>query len=128
MLLFGWPQIKSTWRRFRERQNTGWNTSINEQYTDQLNVLMRSYKEVPLWWFVALFFCAFVPTIVIIASGYLYIPLWTYFIALGTGALVVAPLGWLYALSNFQLVSRPFSCFRPLINIKAFFWLVLTHL
>jgi OPT family oligopeptide transporter len=111
MLLFGWPQLKSTWTKFWERNRTG--SAVNEQYTDQLNVLMRSYKEVPIWWFIALFMCAFVPTIVILAKGYLYIPLWTYFIALATGAIVVAPLGWLYALSNFQLVSH--SPFRNLI-------------
>jgi hypothetical protein len=108
MGLFGWPQIKQVWFKFRERRQSGYKKSINEQFPDQLNVLMRSYKEVPLWWFVALFFCSFVPTIAILATGHLYIPLWTYFIALGTGALVVLPLGWLYALSNFQLVSLPF--------------------
>jgi drug/metabolite transporter (DMT)-like permease len=106
MVLFGWPQIKLIWYKFRERQQSGFTKSVNEQYTDQLNVLMRSYKEVPIWWFIVLFFCSFVPTIIILAKGYLYIPLWTYFIALGTGALVVTPLGWLYAISNFQLVSR----------------------
>jgi drug/metabolite transporter (DMT)-like permease len=113
MALFGWPQLKSVWIKFRERQRSGYTKSINEQYTDQLNVLMRSYKEVPLWWFLALFMCSFVPTIIILTKGHLYIPLWTYFIALGTGALVVAPLGWLYALSNFQLVCLSF----PLIDL-----------
>src|ERR1700709_1196636 len=48
MVLFGWPQLKSVWIKFRERQRSGYTKSINEQYTDQLNVLMRSYKEVPL--------------------------------------------------------------------------------
>jgi hypothetical protein len=41
-----------------------------------------------------------------LAAGQLFIPLWTYFIALATGAIVVIPLGWLYALSNFQLVRK----------------------
>lgn len=105
MALFGWPQFKLAWTKFRERWQSGYTRSINDQYTDQLNILMRPYNEVPLSWFIALFFCSVIPTIIIIAKGYLFIPLWTYFIALMTGALVVIPLGWLYAISNFQLVS-----------------------
>ena len=95
--------------------------SANEQYDDQLNILMRSYKEVPFWWFVVLFMCSFIPVIVMLAAGQLFIPLWTYFIALATGAIVVIPLGWLYALSNFQLVrtttfySLPDPPFRPVL-------------
>lgn len=38
-----------------------------------------------------------------VASGHLFIPIWTYFVALATGAAIVTPLGWLYAISNFQL-------------------------
>jgi hypothetical protein len=106
MLLFGYPQIKSIitkqWERRRNHVD-----SPTEQYDDQLNMLMRSYKEVPLWWFIALFICSFIPVIIMISAGQLYIPIWTYFIALATGALVVIPLGWLYALSNFQLVRNP---------------------
>lgn len=111
MALFGWPQLKSIWFKFRERRRSGYVTSINHQYTDQLNVLMRSYREIPLWWFLVVFLCSFVPTIILLARGYLYIPIWTYFVALTTGALVVAPLGWLYAVSNFQLVC--FLSFWP---------------
>lgn len=62
---------------------------MNEQYDDQLNVLMRSYEEVPLSWFILLFLISFIIIITIIGMGYLYIPLWTYFIALATGAVVV---------------------------------------
>lgn len=105
MLLFGWPQIKLLWTKFQERRASSTGKTINEQYTDQLNILMRSYQEVPLWWFFALFLCAFLPVLTILSLGQLYIPIWTYFVALATGAVVVVPLGWLYALSNFQLVS-----------------------
>ena len=116
MLLFGYPQIKSIvtkqWQRRRNQVD-----SPTEQYDDQLNILMRSYKEVPLWWFMALFMCSFIPVIIMISAGQLYIPVWTYFVALATGALVVIPLGWLYALSNFQLVSKlyPSQKFVPII-------------
>lgn len=107
VLFFGWPQLKAMWTKWQARRASGWKISVNDQYPDQLNVLMRSYKEVPIWWFIALFLCSFVPSVVILAKGYFFIPLWTYFIAILTGAVVVVPLGWLYALSNFQLVSNP---------------------
>lgn len=113
MLLFGYPQLKSIIIKYMERRRNPHVESPTEQYDDQLNILMRSYKEVPFWWFIALFTCSFVPVIVMLAAGQLSIPVWTYFIALATGAIVVIPLGWLYALSNFQLVSylTPSPCF-----------------
>jgi hypothetical protein len=106
MLLFGHSQIKSIITKQLERRRNPRVESANEQYDDQLNILMRSYKEVPFWWFAVLFMCSFIPVIVMLAAGQLFIPLWTYFIALATGAIVVIPLGWLYALSNFQLVRN----------------------
>jgi hypothetical protein len=48
----------------------------------------------------------------ILGTGNLFIPLWTYFVAVATGVVVVIPLGWLYALSNFQL---PIGTFNELI-------------
>ena len=116
MLLFGYPQIKSTISKQMERLRSPHVESANEQYDDQLNLLMRSYKEVPLWWFITLFMCSFVPVIGMLAAGQLFIPIWTYFLALATGAIVVIPLGWLYALSNFQLVREP-AVFLPKPNI-----------
>jgi hypothetical protein len=107
MLLFGYPQIKSIITKQMERRRNPNVESANEQYDDQLNILMRSYKEVPFWWFIALFTCSFVAIIIMLARGQLFIPIWTYFLALATGAIVVIPLGWLYALSNFQLVREP---------------------
>lgn len=92
MALFGYPHIKTTLVKFLERRralNKNEKKSINDQYTDPLNVIMRNYDEVPLWWFVALFMASFITIITILASGYLYIPIWTYFIALATGVVVV---------------------------------------
>jgi len=101
--LFGYRQIKTTVKKLRARNNDKSGDSINFQYTDQLNILMRAYKEVPIWWYTALFLCSFVAITSMVASGHLYIPYWTYLIALLTGAVMVTPLGWLYALSNYQL-------------------------
>lgn len=112
MLLFGWSQISTTFKKLRARNNSKKGESINFQYDDQLNILQRSYKEVPLWWYLVLFACSFVPIIAMLGAGQLYIPIWTYFVALATGAAIVTPLGWLYAISNFQL---PIGTFNELL-------------
>lgn len=104
MVLFGWPQIKESFRKLKERSTKKDSGKITEQYKDQINILQRPYDEIPFWWFAALFLVSFVMLIVMVAKNLLFIPVWTYFVAIATGALVVVPLGWLYALSNFQLV------------------------
>ncbi|KAN0099989.1 OPT superfamily oligopeptide transporter [Hyaloscypha variabilis] len=103
MVFFGYSHIMATFSKFIERWKSRGKKSVYDQYTDPLNVIMRSYEEVPLWWYIALFLVSFVIVIVLLACGFLYIPMWTYFIALLTGAVVVIPLGWLYGISNFQL-------------------------
>lgn len=89
MLLFGYPHLKAIFLKFLARKMAKGKISVNEQYTDRLNLLMRSYEEVPLWWFIALFLASFTIIIAILASGHLYIPIWTYILALATGAIVV---------------------------------------
>ncbi|KAJ8131805.1 hypothetical protein O1611_g1818 [Lasiodiplodia mahajangana] len=108
---FGASNIRKAYRKFRARRNSP-GRGINHQYTDRLNVLMRSYKEVPFWWYFALFSVSFVSIVTIVALDMIFIPWWTYFVALATGAVVVIPLGWLYAVSNFQL---PIGTFNELL-------------
>jgi hypothetical protein len=75
MGLFGYPHIRDTIQKLRARAATKDKSGgINELYTDRLNVLMRSYKEVPLWWYLALFASSFITIIVILAKGYFFIP------------------------------------------------------
>jgi hypothetical protein len=104
MALFGYGQVKSSVRKLWERRKTG-ASKISEQFDDQLCILQRSYSEVPLWWYITLFGASFAILLSITASGVLFIPAWTFIVAILTGAILVVPLGWLYALSNFQLVS-----------------------
>ncbi len=106
MGLFGYSQLRESLLKVWQRRRSN-SKQISEQFTDQLSILQRSYREVPVWWFLALFIASFVILVTIIATGHMFIPVWTYFVALATGAVIVVPLGWLYALSNFQLVSRP---------------------
>jgi OPT family oligopeptide transporter len=71
--------------------------NIHHQYTDRLNVLQRSYQEVPAWWFITLFVVGTAVILAIVGSGNLFIPVWTVFVAIATGVVVVIPLGYLYA-------------------------------
>lgn len=108
MALFGFSQLKPSLVKFWERRKAN-SKSISEQYNDQLSILQRAYPEIPFRWFLALFLCSFVALVTIAATNSLFIPVYTYFVAVLTGAIMVVPLGWLYALSNFQLVSHPSS-------------------
>ncbi len=84
-------------------------SNVHFQYTDRLNVIQRAYKEVPFWWFVALFSIGFIILLVITATGHFFIPWWTVFVAVGTGVAVVIPLGYTYAISNFQVELGDFN-------------------
>lgn len=109
--LFGASQLRTAFRKFQARRTVA-GQGINHQYGDRLNILMRSYKEVPLWWYLVLFAFSFVSIVTIVSLNILFIPIWTYFVAVATGALVIIPLGWLYAVSNFQL---PIGTFNELL-------------
>jgi Flp pilus assembly protein TadB len=89
MALFGYPLIKASFKRWVERCRGAKAPSVNHQYNDQLNILMREYPEVPVTWFIALFLVSFTIIIALLANGYMFIPIWTYFIAMATGAIVV---------------------------------------
>lgn len=73
LAVFGFSQIKSTLGKLKERAFSK-DVRISEQYTDQLSVLQRSYDEVPLWWFIALFLAAFISLLTIFATNGLFIP------------------------------------------------------
>ncbi|KAI8934413.1 hypothetical protein NX059_009148 [Plenodomus lindquistii] len=133
MATFGASTIIATFRKNqqarRERKeaakqttaNGGHIPSIHHQYTYRLNVLQRSYKEVPGWWFGALFIVVLVITLAIVGSGHLFVPIWTVFVGLATGIVVVVPLGYLYAISNYQVPIGDFSelMYGNMIQTKA---------
>jgi OPT family small oligopeptide transporter len=121
MATFGASGILSTLKKVRlSRQarkdavkhgSTGANSvpNIHHQYTDRLNVLQRSYQEVPAWWFATLFVVGTAVILAIVGSGHLFVPIWTVFVAIATGVVVVIPLGYLYAISNYQVEIGDFN-------------------
>ncbi|KAL1592371.1 OPT superfamily [Paraconiothyrium brasiliense] len=112
MALFGYPKIKETIQLLRKRAKDRGKLSVNDFYSDRLNVLMRSYEEVPLWWYVALFVASFVTIITIIGCGYFFIPIWTFFVAIFTSGTMIIPFAWLYSFSSFQV---PIGSFNELL-------------
>jgi OPT family small oligopeptide transporter len=118
---FGGPALLATFRknmaarksRSEARKQPGFTSAaepnIHHQYTDRLNVLQRAYKEVPLWWFGALFVTGIVILLAIVGSGQLFIPWWTVIVGVATGFVVVVPLGYLYAISNYQVAIGDFN-------------------
>ncbi|KND89034.1 hypothetical protein TOPH_06336 [Tolypocladium ophioglossoides CBS 100239] len=69
--------INSSFTELLERQRSsenGGGTKVTEQYLEQLNVLQRSYDEIPYWWFSALLLVSFVIITAILATNQLFIP------------------------------------------------------
>ncbi|KAJ7511605.1 OPT oligopeptide transporter [Mycena galericulata] len=82
------------------------------QYNDKLCQLMEPYPKVPVWWNLALFL---IPSAIIIAlgaTGKLYLPIYTVFVALGFGAIIVVPMAYVYAVSGYQV---PVGYFNELL-------------
>ncbi|KAJ7157486.1 OPT oligopeptide transporter [Mycena filopes] len=103
LCLFQGPMLWQTLKSVRTGQRV---------HNDKLTQLMEPYPKVPVSWNVALFI---VPTAVIIAlaaTGKLYLPLYTVFIALGFGALIVVPMAYVYAVSGYQI---PVGFFNELL-------------
>ncbi|KAJ6032456.1 hypothetical protein N7540_003188 [Penicillium herquei] len=109
---FGYAQLKGNLSKIvsslKERRSSE-NQGIHYQYHDRLNVIQRQYEEIPLWWYLLLFLVAFVILITCISCGYLFIPIWTLFVALTSAAIFVIPFAWLYAISNYQLETGSFN-------------------
>jgi hypothetical protein len=95
IFLFGRQKIWSTIQHLQQRKQ--------HSFKDRLNVLMFAYEEVPLWWYIALFVCCTVTMLILIHTQDLYIPWWVYFIGLILGGLTVVPMGFIYAISAFQV-------------------------
>lgn len=96
-------------RREASKAESSSSPNVHHQYTDRLNVLQRAYQEVPFWWFATLFLSGLIILLIIVASGHLFIPWWTVLVGVATGIVVVVPLGYLYAISNYQVAIGDFN-------------------
>lgn len=78
-------------------------------HDDILNKMQRKYEPVPYSWYLVLFLVSFITLMSISFSGQMFMPWWCCIVALGLGAIILTPLAWLYALSNFQLAIGTFN-------------------
>ncbi|GME81432.1 unnamed protein product [Ambrosiozyma monospora] len=83
--------------------------AVSSQYSDRINKLYSVYEDVPTLWFVTLFLVSFTLLSYVIFQGYIFIPWKTYLVALCIGAIIVIPMSYLYAISNFQLAIGTFN-------------------
>ncbi|KAF9903593.1 hypothetical protein EC991_003505 [Linnemannia zychae] len=95
IFLFGRKKIWSTIQHLRQRKQ--------HSFKDRLNVLMSAYEEVPLWWYIMLFVCCTATMLFLIHTEDLYLPWWTFIVGLIFGGLTVVPMGFIYAISAFQV-------------------------
>ncbi|KAJ6577596.1 OPT oligopeptide transporter protein-domain-containing protein [Mycena capillaripes] len=103
LCLFQGPLLWKTFKSIRTGQRL---------YNDKLCQLMEPYPKVPLWWNIILFLIPSAVIIALAATGKLYLPLYTVFIALGFGALIVVPMAYIYAVSGYQI---PVGYFNELL-------------
>lgn len=99
VVLFGYSQFKSP---FAARSTT-------PVFTDRLNKLHRKYTDVPTSWYITLFLVSFATLLTIFVNGNLFLEWKFMIVTLILGAIIVFPLSWLYALSNFQLAIGTFN-------------------
>ncbi|ABN65158.2 predicted protein [Scheffersomyces stipitis CBS 6054] len=104
VVLFGYDKFKSSFKHLITRDK---DTKV--QYTDRLNKLRARYEEVPIYWYLVLFLISFTVLMSIFLNGYMFMPWWAAIVALVMGSIIVTPLAWLYALSNFQLAIGTFN-------------------
>lgn len=76
-------------------------TSIYDGFDDPFTQLMRSYPEVPDWWFLIIAFIAFIFAIIIVTNWpELGTPVWTVFFVIGLNLVFLIPMSYLYAISG----------------------------
>ena len=83
-------------------------TSIKDE-KDIHTRLMTRYRDIPHWWFAAVFVVAFVLGAVTIEVYDTKMPFWAYILALVLSLIFVLPLGILLAITNQQLFLNVFS-------------------
>ncbi|KAJ5613939.1 hypothetical protein N7528_007593 [Penicillium herquei] len=76
-------------------------TSIYDDFDDPFTKLMRSYPEVPDWWFLMIALVAFIFAIVIVTNWpQLGTPVWTIFFVIALNLVFLVPMSYLYAISG----------------------------
>lgn len=119
LLTFGWKEVSSSYRNLKSKDNAEAEPllspapkgrhKVSSRYTDKVNRLYSVYEDVPATWFLVLFSISFVILMGILFTGQILMPWWCYIVALFFGAVIVIPMSYLFAVSNFQLAIGTFN-------------------
>ncbi|KAH6656150.1 oligopeptide transporter protein [Truncatella angustata] len=92
-------QVREAGRHLADIMND--ETSIYDGFDDPFTQLMRSYPEVPDWWFLMIALVAFIFAIVIVTNWpQLDTPVWTVFFVIALNLVFLIPMSYLYAISG----------------------------
>ncbi|CRL23390.1 Oligopeptide transporter OPT superfamily [Penicillium camemberti] len=109
--LFLGPKIYRIWKA---RNQSG------AYYQDRLSRIIHRYPSITKWEWIAL---TLVPTLMllgVVVSKTIYMPIWTYFVALGFGAVSMLPMSFVYAISGFSIKVGYFNelIYGYMIDVK----------
>ncbi|KIY68861.1 OPT oligopeptide transporter [Cylindrobasidium torrendii FP15055 ss-10] len=94
MGLFAGPKVWAVIKSHYTKKNV---------HNDKLSNIMKAYPEVPLWQWAAIFLASAVTLLVIVLKGNIYMPLFTYFVAIAFGGAATLPMSLVYAISGFSM-------------------------
>ncbi|KAH7126019.1 OPT oligopeptide transporter [Dactylonectria macrodidyma] len=92
--LFLGPKIVKIWRARKEK---------DEFHKDRLSRIIQKYPGMTKWEWAALTAIPIGILLVVVATKSVWMPLWTYFVALGFGAAAMLPMSLVYAMSGFSI-------------------------
>ncbi|KAL2698715.1 hypothetical protein AAEP93_010103 [Penicillium crustosum] len=109
--LFLGPKIYRMWKA---RNQSG------AYHQDRLSRIIHRYPSITKWEWVPL---TLVPTLMllgVVVSKTIYMPIWTYFVALGFGAVSMLPMSFVYAISGFSIKVGYFNelIYGYMIDVK----------
>ncbi|EFX03567.1 putative plant-like oligopeptide transporter [Grosmannia clavigera kw1407] len=92
--LFLAPKLRAMWKARR---------SLDSFHTDRLSRIIQKYPGMTLWEWALLTIIPIVMLLVIVATDKVWMPVFTYFVALGFGAAATLPMSLVYAMSGYSI-------------------------
>ncbi|KAL2854567.1 OPT oligopeptide transporter protein-domain-containing protein [Aspergillus pseudodeflectus] len=88
------PKIYKIWKARKQAGN---------YHQDRLSRIIQQYPGLGKREWTALTLIPIIMLLGVVVSGRIYMPIWTYFVALGFGAAAMLPMSFVYALSGFSI-------------------------
>ncbi|KAL4903959.1 hypothetical protein BDW74DRAFT_185969 [Aspergillus multicolor] len=92
--LFLGPKMYKIWKA---RKQSG------AYHQDRLSRIIQKYPGITKWEWAALALVPVVTLLGVVVSKKIYMPIWTYFVALGFGGAAMLPMSFVYAMSGFSI-------------------------